>query len=615
MKKCNIICKFIEIGIILSLLIALVIILFPIGMNMQAYADEVVPNIPQDYEQYELKIKINGEYYWIIDDGCDNMTDECDCEIVSNEPTALIVGEEFNIESFIWHIGKEEWSVEGKYIVGFRYEDTAMPCIFASNVVLSLGIENPVIEPIYENEHYTIAFDGNGADGELIAPATYEYGEELLLPEPERAEYTFLGWQYNGEDFNHETMPDVTPGIAESDYSITLQAKWRSDFFMVTFVQENGSTTLRVKYGEPIGELPDIYENGYPFISFRAEGSDKNYTSETVWDIDEDTVLYIVRGEEPIQYSINYDGAGGSLIGTIESYNVEQLPLELEYTAEREFDYINGISLNGTELENDILPAGTAGNIIIKAVWKAVRHTSSSKATVTSETFSAEYCVVDCTNINLVAVRTMTIAASVKEIAFIGNYDDYVISKQIVVSPRTEELIIHIKELNWGSPFWSSLIIAQECPTLTLNCVGENRLHGGLVLGEMITEYLAVINCPNLIITGDRLTVIGSPGYGTVDGGMGICGLTIDEDGEIDAICGVRIEIDYLYVKGGQGGIGLENSPDGGNGGTAIAFLLIVIAEHEGQSVTFEGGDAGTAEAGGENGEPGNDYEGILIRQ
>lgn len=582
----------------------------PIDNSVKGYAEEILNEI--DAQQYEIKIKVNGQYYWICDDGCGTESDSCNCEILSTEPVALTVGEEFYIDSFIYHLGRGEWNEEGKYIIGFCYENSNQQCIFASNVVLELPIESPVIEPIYGNETYTIAFDGNGAEGAPINPEIYQYGDTVSLPVPQRTDYTFLGWQYNGEDFDFQEMPDVSDGFSVANYSITLRAIWRSDYFMVTFVQENGSITQRLKYGEAIGTLPEIYENGYPFISFRAEGSDKDYTATTIWDIDSDTTLYIHRGEDPIEYSITYDGCGGTITGTIESYNVEQLPIQFEYSASREFDYIDYVALEGVELINNIIPVGVVGNIIIQAVWKAERYVASDKATILSESYSEEYCVVDCTEINLIAVRTLTVKSSVKEIAFVGNYDDYVISKKILVESRTEPLIIHIKELNWGSFFNDMLIDATACPTLTLDCVGENRLHGGFITGE-VDENLAVIRCRNTIITGDRLTVIGAPAIVGHNGGMGICGIGVDEAGAPALINGLRIEIDYLYVVGGKGGDGNTDKPDGGDGGDGIFFLLIQIIEHPGQSVTFEGGAAGEAAEGGVNGVSGEDCIAIII--
>lgn len=595
--------------LLLFMLVISVVIAFPINNPGKGYAEA---STGDSDVQYEIKIKLNSEYYWIRDDGCATGSNSCNCEILSTEPVALTVGEEFYIDSFIQHLGRGEWNEEGKYISGFCYENSNQQCIFASNVVLALPVEFPIIEPIYQNETYTIAFDGNGAEGSPINPATYQYGEVLNLPVPQRTDYTFLGWQYNGTDFTYDEMPDISAGFSVANYSITLSAKWRSDYFMVTFVQENGSVTQRVKYGEALGSLPEIFENGYPFISFRAEGSDKDYTSTTIWDIDSDTTLYIRRGDDPIEYSITYDGSGGMLTGTVDSYNVEQLPLQFGYSASREFDYIDYVALDGEQIINNTIPVGVVGNITLRAVWKAERYVSSDKASVISETYSAEYCVVDCSNISSIAVRTMTIKSSVKEIAFVGNYDNYVISKKIQVESRSDPLLIHIKELNWGSFFNSVLIDATACLELTLNCVGENRLHGGAILSE-VDEYLAVIRCRNLIITGDRLTIIGSPAINGLNGAMGICGIGGVEDDELAALNGIRIEIDYLYVEGGKGGNGNSNTLKGGDGGTGLMFVLILIVEHPGQSVTFNGGAAGDGAEGGLKGEAGLDYAGIKI--
>ncbi len=176
-------------------------------------------------------------------------------------------------------------------------------------------------------------------------------------------------------------------------------------------------------------------DNGYPFLgfSFSVNGFAEITNSNYVWTIASNDDLYVVRGTTPNIYTISYNSNGGVVEGGTMTYNVTQLPLSLSYSANREFDHFDGFKLNGVILsgtDKDVLPTGTIGNITLDAQWKAYRTVASNSWTVLDETYSNEYVVVDCTNISLTALRTITIESTVKEIAFIGKLPDYVISKK-----------------------------------------------------------------------------------------------------------------------------------------------------------------------------------------
>ena len=71
---------------------------------------------------------------------------------------------------------------------------------------------------------YTITFDTNG--GEELASMTLEYDEEIILVNPIRTGYDFIGWYVAGELFELERMPAL---------DFTLKAEWVPTNYTITY--------------------------------------------------------------------------------------------------------------------------------------------------------------------------------------------------------------------------------------------------------------------------------------------------------------------------------------------------------------------------------------------
>ena len=405
---------------IIAVILSATVSLMMIGIDdSKTYAQE-------NNLSYELKIKLGDQYFWVQSDSA-----------LSDTPAELTVGDNFNYSDFKNYIQNGIGYQDGNYIDKFVYEGSATECFFASNTVLNLGEEGIyIIEPKYEKEQYILAFDLNGATTDILNPQFYFYNDVLNLPEPALEGYAFDGWKYEDADFNYTTMPDMSPDVANSSArSYTLAAKFTPLSYTISFYDGNNKIEDRnVVYGEPIGELPDVVDNGYAVLGFVVENDYTNIIEDGnyEWNIAENANLYVYRSDVPIEYTINYNGNGGEVSGTL-NYNVTQLPLELQYNAYREFDYFKGFKLNGNDLsgnEKDVLPEGTVGNINLVAQWKAFRTSSSNSVFVLSESYSEEYTVVNCQSMSLTAARTITIESTVKEIAFIGSYSRNVITKK-----------------------------------------------------------------------------------------------------------------------------------------------------------------------------------------
>lgn len=592
MEKSNLNAKVIILIMITVVLLSIVsVMLFGID-NSTTYAQE-------NNLSYELKIKLGNEYFWVESDSS-----------LSNTAVKLTVGDSFNYANFKNYIQNGVGFQEGKYIDTFVYEGRTTECFFANNTVLNLGDESVyTVEPKYEKERYILVFDFNGETTDIISPQYYYYNDTLSLPEPTIEGHLFKGWKYGDADFNYTSMPDMSPGVANSSaQSYTLKVDKSPLSYTITFYDGNNKIEDRkVVYGKLIGDLPHVADNGYAFLGFVIENDYTNIIKDGnyEWNIADNVNLYAYRSEVPTEYNIYYDGNGGEVSGTLK-YTVEQLPLKLQYNAYREFDYFNGFKLNGNYLldnEKDVLPEGTVGNISLIAQWKAYRTSSSSSLFVINENYSNEYTIVNCQNISRLAARTIKIAPTVKEIAFIGNYSSNVVSKTIYVEPRTTPLVIHLKNIHWGG-LNGKLIDAKECKNLTINCVENNKLHCALFVND--NESSGIIECQNLTITGSKLEIIAPKSYSYLtEGGVGIFAVGAHEgDNYFPSEVCVEIQIDYLYVKGGDGFDGSADYINGTNSGNAIAcWGLVKIDGHPSQEVRLMSGEGGAAYSGGTPGE------------
>lgn len=538
-------------------------------------------------QEYELKIKLFDEYYWVSSD-----------DSLSSTAVSLSVGADFNIVTFTEYVSSGQWCPEGQYIDGFVYENTETQCFFANNKILALGEEEVyTIEPSYEKESYTIYFNSELAIGTPIPMQTYKIGEVFELPEiqefPQKEssdgteyDYIFKGWYIDDELFAADegvVIPDMSPNESVSNKTVILTAKWIDPFYNVIFhmsSEEEDIISAEVFYNQTLGEkFPSIVDNGYAFLGFAfndggiPEVLDGDYT----WLKETDADLYCIRSQTPTQYTISYNSNGGTITNATSVYDVTQLPLKLTYDSYREFDYLNGFTLNnvylGTE-NKDELPVGTVGNITLKAQWKAYRTSSSSSIFKLSESFSNEYTIVDCTNISILVSRTIIIESTVKEITFIGDFTDNVKSKFIEVESRDMPLTINLKNINWEGQRNKSVIDAWYCEYLTLNCVGQNKL----VANDMTIEQErpGVIVGRDITVKGDSLIVEGANATNLLGGhGIFACGDTYPTSYFPQAVT-ININIDYLYAEGGSGT----------DGGVAIfCWGDIIIDNHQGQEV------------------------------
>ena len=144
---------------------------------------------------------------------------------------------------------------------------------------------------------YVVSFDANG--GNSVADLTVTYNEPYTLPTPVKSGYTFLEWDYNGNDFERNGTWTLTSNIS-------LTAEWVISESVITFVTGNGETLspLTVIYGSNY-TLPKITKDGFILVGwFNGETKYEdnalltgNITLTAKWEGANEAFMYSLDGE------------------------------------------------------------------------------------------------------------------------------------------------------------------------------------------------------------------------------------------------------------------------------------------------------------------------------
>ena len=134
---------------------------------------------------------------------------------------------------------------------------------------------------------YTISFESNG--GSECPDITQDYSTPLVLPEPNKAGYTFVHWCSDSSLTIEYTNRKMEARNA------TLFAKWAANNYTVTFNAMGGNVTLdskRVTFNSAYGDLP-IPQNkiGFSFLGWFTENNE-SVTSGSIVNIPNDHTLY-----------------------------------------------------------------------------------------------------------------------------------------------------------------------------------------------------------------------------------------------------------------------------------------------------------------------------------
>lgn len=230
--------------------------------------------------------------------------------------------------------------------------------LISTNAVYTFNMSNSNTDIEAKWNYFTITYNLNGGTQNDSNPTNYNIDSgNLPLAKPTKTGYTFMGWQYNGEN-----VVSINPNWAKD---VALNALWNGGNDYVVALDANGGevsqTSVDVRYDHPYS-LPVPTKLGYTFEGWH-DGSLEISNSGT-WKYASNKSL--VAKWNIITYSITYNLNGGTnAISNPTSYTVKDT-ISLS-DPRKNFNTFVGWYLNDKKIETIVL--GTTGDLTIEAKW------------------------------------------------------------------------------------------------------------------------------------------------------------------------------------------------------------------------------------------------------
>lgn len=229
----------------------------------------------------------------------------------------------------------------------------------------------------WEMEEYAITYDLAG--GTILGenPEVYTVGtESFTLKEPQRTGYLFLGWTgSNG------TVPEKTVTIPKGSHGDrAYTANWKPEIKTFTFdpnggTWEDGTTETVVKQAEydSFITLPDAPAREYYTFEWWEDAYGHKHNPGYACKVTEDETFKALWN--PIQYSITYDLAGGTLEEeNPHVYTTETEDFTLNNPSKEGYLFLGWTGSNGETPEKTVtVSKGTGGDRHYTANWSPVQ--------------------------------------------------------------------------------------------------------------------------------------------------------------------------------------------------------------------------------------------------
>lgn len=407
----------------------------------------------------------------------------------------------------------------------------------------------------------------------------------------------FVGWKYNGNLLRINDMLFFYENI-------DLYASYVVAEYQIRIVGDDGNQTLQIKYGEelslPIPEKPGKIFKGW---FDKPEGGNRiiNESGRCVWNR---TIRYEVLYPQfdLINYTITYNfNNADSTINLPTQFTVDNPITKSELTPPKRFGYVfkNWLYNNRAFESTD----GILNNIVLVAEWEGKKINASNNLTV-----SDSVAIVDFTTASTYNTYQINVAASVKNITFVGK-NNATYNLTINISNRNKAIVLGLKNMNFAAPGnkSSNAITCEGNVMLYLTYSGTNELRGGTGLngignggngghgGHGISAHSVTLMAYN---TSSSISIYGGNGGNGSNGYNGSNG----KDGTKAPSGSI-----FKPIKGENGGNG-GSGTDGGNGGDG-GYAIYVSSEKiylsHASNYYIKGGNGGNGGDGGNGGRGG----------
>lgn len=292
---------------------------------------EIATNVLDDVT---IVAKWTALTYDISYENTDGATHENPTQYTPDDAITLLPLEKTGYRFLGWFVGNTEYTTIAQGTVG-----------------------NLTLTAKWEKIAYTITYE-NVKDAVNDNIGTYDVESDTITLKPlNLAGYRFLGWYAGG--IKIEKILNGTTG------DLVLEAKWALETYTVTLENTKGATdTTELTYDLFHAlTLPTLTTKGYTFngwydadgtqVTAISEGSSGNMTLTARWTV---TV-----------YTITYENLGDNTHNNPTSYTIEDT-ITLEALPNGEDTFFSGWYLDDLRVES--IPAGTTGDLVLKADWR-----------------------------------------------------------------------------------------------------------------------------------------------------------------------------------------------------------------------------------------------------
>lgn len=167
----------------------------------------------------------------------------------------------------------------------------------------------------WSDEVYTIRYELCGGSLSESNPETVTAGQSVVLNEPVRRGYNFVGW-YDAPDGGNRY--DSVGG--ENAENLTLYARWQESgsYFSITYHADGGTLLGENPQTVGAGEVHDLFgasKDFYDFIGWNTSEDGSGEWVERLYGVRGDTHLYAIYA--PKVYTVVYDLDGGTYVDKV----------------------------------------------------------------------------------------------------------------------------------------------------------------------------------------------------------------------------------------------------------------------------------------------------------
>ncbi len=219
------------------------------------------------------------------------------------------------------------------------------------------------LKAVWRKNNYKVKFNTNG--GEILPNISFDIEEDdIILPDPIKKGYTFLGW-YNNSNFSGSEINKIKKGTYEN---VTLYAKWEANSYnlILDYNYDDVKPDIsKINFDDKYGELPKPRREGYLFMGWY--DGDFNISSSDIFKV-EGNITLIAKWSK-IKYKIEFDRKDEVHVENI-SFYIDSNPINLPEINREGYEF-NGWYSNEQYYGEPLvsIPTNTSENIYLHAKW------------------------------------------------------------------------------------------------------------------------------------------------------------------------------------------------------------------------------------------------------